>query len=187
MLVLNPLHEYMKKFWFPLADSLEDVRLLLAFDDADILYGTANGKNRKDEILDIILDLYEEVDNIEYLMVSSDVVSQRASVADQMIDESAVLELSNFDLDDSLDIINLAYPYRIVDSVGTYIHDLTGGHPNDLQRFCHALYERCFNMGITHITFADIAAALILDLGPGDFHMPVFKRKNIYKYHTPGG
>lgn len=186
MLVLHPIQEFKKNFWFPLEKSLREERLLLAFDNSDILYGLSNGKNPGNELLDIILDLYLETDRIEYIMASSGAFNRKQSVAETMLDDSAVLEVSNFDLDDSLDIINLLYPFRVVDSVGRYIHDLTGGHPNDLQRLCYALYERCLHLGNTHITFADIAATLTMDVGPGDFHMPVFKRRNIYKHYIPG-
>ncbi len=185
MLVLRPMEEFSKRFWMPLAESLRDERLLVAFDDADVLFGLSGERSSGDEILDIMSRLYKKAGTIEFLLVLSDSIKQKPPVGDLYFDKARILEVGNFDKQQSLDIIRQSYPRRVADIVGTYIHDLTGGHPNDLQRLCHALYERCLHLGINHITLADVAVTLAMDLDPGDFHMPVFKRRNIYKYRIP--
>lgn len=185
MLVLRPVEVFSKRFWMPLAKIMSDERLLIAFDDADILFGLSEETSYGAEIVDIMSRLYKEVESIEFLLVLSDNVKRKQLAGDLLFDNSWILEIGNFDKQQSLDIIRQAYPRRIADIVGTFIYDLTGGHPSDLQRLCHALLERCLHLGINHITLADVAVTLAMDLDPGDFQMPVFKRRNIYKSRVP--
>ncbi len=185
MLVLRPLEVFSKRFWMPLAKTMSGERLLIAFDDADFLFGLLGERSPGIETLDIMSRLFKEVETIEFLLVLSDNVKRKPLEGDLLFDKLRILEIANFDKQQSLDIIRQAYPRRIADIVGTYIFNLTGGHPSDLQRLCHALYERCLHLGTNHITLADVAVTLAMDLVPGDFQMPVFKRRNIYKYRLP--
>ncbi|MGB3713649.1 MAG: ATP-binding protein [Candidatus Promineifilaceae bacterium] len=185
MLVLRPMEVFSKKFWIPLAKSMSNERLLVAFDDADVLFSLSGERSSGTEILDIMFRLYKEVETIEFLLVLSDNLRRNSSANDLLFDKARILEIGNFGKQQSLDIIRQSYPRRVADIVGTYIHDLTGGHPNDLQKLCHALYERCLHLGTNHITLADVAVTLAMDLDPSDFQMPVFKRRNIYKYRLP--
>jgi len=185
MLVLRPAHEFKKEFWMPLDESLGGERILLAFDKAEVLFTLQESDAQGHDTLDIILQLYSKISQIEFLFVLSDNISQNPSGARFLSDGTRIRLLKNFSFDQSVDIINQLHPYRITGDVRRYIHDLTGGHPNDLQRLCYMLYERCLQMGITHITMADIAVALQMDHAPGDYFMPVFRRRNIYKYKIP--
>lgn len=184
-LLLQPLDEFKNVFWIPLDESFAGERLLLVLDDAEILFDLHETDSPGNELLDIILQLYDEAKNIEILFVLSDRANGSLPIPRSMADESKILNLNNFDLDDALKIIDLLHPYRAANDVRKYIHDLTGGHPNDLQRLCHALFERCTQLGIAHITMADVAVALYMDPSPGDYYMPVYKRRNIYKYRFP--
>jgi GTPase SAR1 family protein len=185
MLVLRPFEVFRKRFWMPLAKTMSDERLLVVFDDADFLFDLSGKRSSETNTVDIMSRLYKEVETIEFLLVLNDNVKQRLIAGDLFFDKLRILEIGNFDEQQSIDIIRQAYPRRIAEIVGTNIHDLTGGHPNDLQRLCHALYERCLHLGTNHITLADVAVTLVMDLDPGDFQMPVFKRRNIYKYRLP--
>lgn len=185
MLVLRPMKEFSKRFWMPLAKTMSDERLLVVFDDADSLFDLSGNKSSGTEITDIMTKLYKEVESIEFLLMLNDSVKMKPLANVLLIDKSRVLEIGNFNKQLSLDIIRQAYPRQIAEIVGTYIYNLTGGHPSDIQRLCHALYERCLHLGTNHITLADVAVTLAMDLDPGDFQMPVFKRRNIYKFRLP--
>jgi hypothetical protein len=184
-LLLQPLEEFKDEFWIPLDESFAGERLLLVLDDAEILFDLHGTDSPGHELLDIILQLYNEAKHIEILFVLLDGARRSLSIPQLMAEETKILNMNNFDLDDALKIIDLLHPYRAANDVRKYIHDLTGGHPNDLQRLCHGLFERCTQLGITHITMADVAVVLYMDPSPSEYYMPVYKRRNVYKYRFP--
>ena len=184
-LLLNALNEFNTHFWNPLDQSLQDLRVLLVLDRAEVFFDLAEGDELGSDILNIMTDLYLEASNIEYLYVLYEVEAKYRQTAQILGEDAKVLELRNFKLEEALNIIDGLHPYWAAKDVRKYIHDLTGGHPNDLQRLCHALYERCSQQGISHITMADVTAVLTMDPNPSDFYMPVYKRRNIYKYRFP--
>lgn len=184
MLVLRPWEEFKKRFWIPLSNLMGDERLLLAFDDADILFRNPDPSSAESSLLDIMSQLGEEIEAVRFLLVLDDRIERKPSAVELLKDKDKLLALDRFDRQVSLDIISQIYPRRVANIVANYIFDLTGGYPNDLQRLCHALYERCLHLGTSHITTADVAVTLSIDLDPGEFFMPVFKRRNIYKYRS---
>jgi len=184
-LLLQPLEEFSKEFWIPVDNSFAGKRLFLVLDDADILFDLHETDSPGHDLLDIILQLRRVAYHIEILFVLDNEVRRTSTVTKLMADETKIQHLFNFDLDDALKIIDLLHPFRAANDVRKYIHDLTGGHPNDLQRLCHGLYGRCAQLGMTHITMADVAVVLYMDPSPNEYYMPIYKRRNIYKYRFP--
>ncbi|MFN2187564.1 MAG: AAA family ATPase [Candidatus Promineifilaceae bacterium] len=184
-LLHNAVHEFDTGFWEPLDDSLINQRLLLVLDAADLLFELAESNRLGSEILDIIHQLYLGSAHIEFLYVLFQVDRSNPSARCLFPYDDRILELRNFELEEALYIIDRFHPYWAAKDVRKYIHDLTGGHPNDLQRLCHILYNRCAQLGISHITMADVSAVLAMDPSPDDYYMPVYRRRNVYKYRFP--
>jgi formylglycine-generating enzyme required for sulfatase activity len=58
--------------------------------------------------------------------------------------------------EEAMALIREPVRYTIVKDVAQYIYTLTEGHPYDLQRVCHALYERQKEHSLQQITIADV-------------------------------
>lgn len=186
MLVLRPIQVFRKRYWAPLDEVLGGRRLLLAFDDADVLaYGLA-GDSLESDILDIMHELFKNSSRIEFLFgLTGYAVSDSTGWLD-FFEELRSVNIPKFEFDQSAELMRQASPFHILGDVGRYIHILTGGHPGDLQRLCHALYERCILLGISHVTMADVAVTLALSLSPGEFYTPVYDRQAMIKHDAAG-
>ncbi len=186
MLILRPEQEFMKRYWRPLDDILGTRKLLLVFDNIDLLMSPTSHEPRHEAVLDIMREIFDESNSIEYLFFLRNGLREILIGDRVLFDALYSARLSNFDRKVAFEIIRQAQPIRIVDRVASYIYELTAGHPNDLQRLCHALFERSIALGVSHITLADVAVTLSTDLTPGDFQTAVFERRKMLEYQLIG-
>ena len=115
-LILHPLIEFKEEYWSPLDALLSDNRLLVIFDEADILFDLDERQRAGRSLLDIILELYRDSVNIEFLLVLED-AGKGAKMAEYVADDGRILELGNFELDEALSIVDQLHPFRVANDV----------------------------------------------------------------------
>ncbi|HSG18902.1 MAG TPA: hypothetical protein VLE70_21590, partial [Anaerolineae bacterium] len=84
--------------------------------------------------------------------------------------------LTNLKRHQTLQLARFSDHMPIYEPVGIFIHELTAGHPGDVQCLCHALFDRHLGRRHSQITAADVLAVLQHNISPSDFHGPVFRR-----------
>lgn len=176
-LVLRPEHEFRKLFWLPLLETLGDRRLIVALDDAEqLLSGSPSGEQHRN-IIETLQRLDEMSPKVIIFFVCTDLPDQWPPERTLYLKEIRTIELRPFAPETSAQVLRQIEPPYVADETAAYIHSLTGGHPQDLQRLGHALYERSAQLGIRQITIADVMAELATNLSPADFSSAVYRRR----------
>lgn len=151
-------------------------QLVLAFDDLDILAGQSQPGFPEHEILTFLHTFLQQEKKLAYLFTLNSPPEKLPANALAPFKLSQQFEVSNFDLETTLTFLKQSALFNTSAAVGKYIFNLTSGHPGDIQRFCHALYERRLNNQLLHITLADVVAVTRQSKGKNDFQTAVHRR-----------
>lgn len=151
-------------------------QLVLAFDDLDILAGQSQPGFPEHEILTFLHTFLQQEKKLAYLFTLNSPPEKLPANALAPFKLSQQFEVSNFDLETTLTFLKQSALFNTSAAVGKYIFNLTSGHPGDIQRFCHALYERRLNNQLLHITLADVVAVTRQSKGKNGFQTAVHRR-----------
>ncbi|MFZ0544249.1 MAG: SUMF1/EgtB/PvdO family nonheme iron enzyme [Candidatus Promineifilaceae bacterium] len=151
-------------------------QLVLAFDDLDILVGKSQEGYPEYTILTYLHDLLQREDKLVYIFTLSREIDTLPSYALAPFQLSERHPVSNFDLETTLAFLRQSALFNTSAVIGEYIYHLTGGHPGDIQRYCHELYERQQNNRLLHISLADVVAVTRQSRESGSFQTPVNQR-----------
>jgi formylglycine-generating enzyme required for sulfatase activity len=157
-------------------DRVEDNQLILAFDDLDILAGQSQSGFPEHEILTFLHTFLQQKEKLAYLFTFNGPLEKLPTDALAPFKLTQQFEVSNFDLETTLTFLKRSALFNTSAAVGKYIFNLTGGHPGDIQRFCHALYERRLNNQLLHITLADVVAVTRQAKRQNGFQTAVYRR-----------
>jgi hypothetical protein len=86
--------------------------------------------------------------------------------------------LSLFTRQETKDLLIRAMSFPVYTDLSGFLHDLTGGHPGDLQRLGHALHEYGSSRRLRQITLVDVLAVLEYQLQPKVFQTAVHRRRD---------
>lgn len=156
-------------------ERLEGKQLILAFDDLDILAGQSQEGYPEHEILTYLHDLLQREEKLSYIFTLNGPVDKLPEDALAPFNLSKRFKVTNFDLETTLTFLRQSALFNTSAVVGEYIYNLTGGHPGDIQRFCHELYERRRHNQLRHITLADVVAVTKQSKGINDFQTAVYR------------
>ncbi|MCI0579555.1 MAG: SUMF1/EgtB/PvdO family nonheme iron enzyme [Chloroflexi bacterium] len=175
--IATPRRAFNNQLLSPLLKHLENRCLLLAFDNMDEFIRQVQERFFEQTILSHLYHLLQEYDQLIYLF------ALESNPAALPFDVLAPFQLNHFyqldalDREDALDLMRRPAPYRVFTEVSDYVLDITGGHPADVQRICHALYERAQQSNLTQVTLADVFTVLQTSLRESDFYTPVYRRQ----------
>jgi len=177
MLVLRPRQAFHKTFWRQLIVSYNERRLLLILDNFEILANKSTSPETNLGYRQYLFELLGESQDI-YALTS---LAGRMATYDPMelapFHQSLNYRLTQFSKTQTYDLINQNRMLSILKPVATYIYSLTGGHPADIQRLCHAICERMQEYDLRVVTVADVVATLRSELKPADFRRPVHHQR----------
>jgi KaiC/GvpD/RAD55 family RecA-like ATPase len=177
MLVLRPWQAFQKIFWQPLMASYSGRRLLLILDNMEHLAHQSTSPETNRAYRQYLHELLEESQGMKVLAS----IAGRMATYDPMdiapFHQSFNYRLSHFTEMQTYELINQNRMLDIFLPVATYIYSLTGGHPADIQRLCHAIFERMKSYNIRVVTVADVVATLRTELKPADFRRPVHHQR----------
>lgn len=155
---------------------LENRQLILAFDDLDILAGQSQPGYVEYEILNYLCNLLQQSPNLTYIFTLNSPIQNLPENALAPFRLSKHFPVSCFSLDMTQEFLRRSALFNTSSVVGSYIFYLTGGHPGDIQRYCHKLYQRRQNNKLMHITLADVVAVTRQSKGSDGFQSPVLQR-----------
>jgi formylglycine-generating enzyme required for sulfatase activity len=157
-------------------ERLAERQLVLAFDDLDILAGQSQAGYPEHTILTYLHNLLQRGDNLAYIFTLNGPVDKLPPNALAPFSLQERFPVSNFDLETTLLFLRQSALFNTSAVIGEYIYNLTGGHPGDLQRYCHELYKRRQNNQLLHITLADVVAVTRQSKGINGFQTGIHRR-----------
>ncbi|UCG23773.1 MAG: ATP-binding protein [Chloroflexota bacterium] len=176
MLVLNPRLVFKQRFWKPLLNRSHETPLLLAWDNFDSLAETTNGDHNIQTLRAFLYGLLESGAPIDLLITVTGRVEAIAENSLSPFRLTNSYQLTGLSQNQTLQLARSSELMPIFDSVGALIHEVTAGHPTDVQRLCHALFNRHIERKHGQITVADVLAVLQHELSPSDFRGAVYSR-----------
>ena len=176
MLVLNPQLVFRQRFWQPLVSQGSETPLLLAWDNFDSLVDTSDGGHSAQTLRAYLYGLLETGAPIDLLLT---ITGRVAAIAERSLSPfrlANTYRLTNLSRDHMLQLVQSSDHLPIIETVGIFVHELTAGHPGDVQRLCHALFNRHMDRQYSQVTAADVLAVLQHELSPSDFRGAVYHR-----------
>ncbi len=176
MLVLNPLLVFRQRFWQPLLSRALETPLLLAWDNFDCLAERPDGDHNVQAIRAYLYGLLETESPLDLLLTVTGRVEAivENSLSPFRLERS--YRMTNLNREQTLQLTRYSDRFPVFEPVAEFIHDLTAGHPGDVQRLCHVLFERHLARGHTQIAAADVLAVLQQELSPSEFSGAVYRR-----------
>jgi hypothetical protein len=186
MLVLTPERVFNRDFWEPLLEEHSERQFIITIDNLEKLIVDRPGNGllaRKRRLLWRLTIDHENVNLILALSGRPELYSKEAFAPFEV---SLAYQLRKLKAPESQELLNIPETYDVPQHVSEYIHHLTGGHPADLQRIGHAIFERMERFHLRRVTFADVLVVLSEAFQPSDFYSPVYsKREEISIVFSP--
>lgn len=176
MLVLNPLLVFRQRFWQPLINRALETPLLLAWDNFDCLAERSGGDHNVQAIRAYLYGLLETESPLDLLLT---VTARVEAIVENSLSPFRLehsYRITNLNREQTLQLIRYSDEFPVFEAVAEFIYDLTAGHPGDVQRLCHVLFQRQLARGHTQITAADVLAILQQELSPSEFSGAVYRR-----------
>jgi hypothetical protein len=180
-LVLNAENAFQQLFWLPLHSTIGARKTVMLLDNVDQTLHRQTGENEGQSLLTYLNELARARQD------SGVVVS--TSIRPAAIDPDALAPLRisrSFRLvgltpPETMKLLRLPGLYHVSADAVNYLYRLTLGHPGDLQRIGHALYERCRRFKIRQATIADVLGVLAHDVRGSELSGAVFVRRSTLK------
>ena len=176
MLVLNPQLVFKQRFWQPLLNRAQENPLLLAWDNFDLLAETSISDHNVQTLRAYLYGLLDTRAPINLLLTVTGRVEAIAESSLSPFRLANTFRLTNLSRDQTLNLVRSSDQLPIAEPVGNFIHELTAGHPGDVQCVSHALFNRHLERMHGQVTAADVLAVLNRELSPSDFHGAVYRR-----------
>lgn len=185
MLILRPGQVFKQAYWQKLSQSFPGKRLAILLDNIDTLAsGPASpGSNRT--YREYLGELLNADSGIHFVATVTGRLATYEPIELMPFHEAPSFHLTTLSELQTYELINANHALAVSKSVSSYIHSLTWGHPHDIQRLCHALFERVQTFNLRVITVADVAATLRTKLDPGDFKKSIYQQRTKVSY-IPG-
>lgn len=153
--IAEPLHAFYQQGLQPALVAHE--RFLLLFDNVDALLAAANGHVSIDLLL-ALHELLQQAHQSTCLLALTLPDPAPAESEPPWLAQTAAFTLDYLTAAETAVLVQDPVPYPVVADVSDYIHTVTGGRPDAVQRLCHDLFTRWQQQHLQQITVADAAA-----------------------------
>lgn len=178
LLILRPWQAFNHHFWRQLTAATGDSSILFLVDNFDDVIA--------DEFEDQTMNIYRhrlfELFQTDHKIVTLFTLKSRIEAYDPQslspFDNAKSYRLNFFTQLETNELLIRAMSFPVFTDISAFIHDLTGGHPGDLQRLGHALHDYGSSRRLRQITMVDILAVLEYQLQPKVFHTAVHRRRD---------
>ncbi len=187
MLILRPRQAFHQSFWRQLIEDYKGRRILLIFDNFESLANKSISAEVNREYRQYLFSLLEESQNVFALTSFAGRIETYDPMELAPFHPTLNYRISQFTEKQTGDLINQNPVLSIQKSLTSYIFSLTRGHPADIQRLCHAIFERMQLYNFRVVTVADVVSTLRTDLKPADFRRPIYHIKENLSYPSGQG
>jgi hypothetical protein len=178
LLILRPWQAFNHHFWRQLTTATGGRAILFLVDNFDQVI--------TDEFEDQTMNIYRhrlfELFQTDHKIVALFTLKSRIEAYDPKslspFDIAKSYRLSLFTRQETNELLIRAMSFPVYTDLSGFVHDLTGGHPGDLQRLGHALHEYGSSRRLRQITLVDVLAVLEYQLQPKVFQTAVHRRRD---------
>lgn len=185
MLILRPWQAFKTNFWNELLLEFSSRHLLLLLDDFESLATSQASPESNRVYRQYLYELLEDSQHVYTVATISDGPSADELREAVPISQSLTFRLANFSEAQTYELLCYNRFMHYSTPVANYIYSLTWGHPRDIQRLCHAVFERMQARNLRVVTVADVVSALRTELKPADFGRPIFRQRAKVSYLIP--
>jgi hypothetical protein len=178
LLVLRPWQAFNQHFWQYIPQAVGERKILFAFDNFNSIVNNGRDNEKLAVLRQRLFSLFESQDNIQMLVTLTGRFEAFDLNSLAPFQNARNQRVPAFTEDETNELLRQAGSFPIFSDLVSYIYELTGGHPGDIQRLCHTLHERGRKNRLRQITLADIVFALENNFQPRDFHTAVYRRKS---------
>jgi hypothetical protein len=174
MLILSPERIFNRDFWEPLHEEHNGRQFIIAIDNLERLITDQPGNEALSLMRRNLWRLTIDHENVNLILALSGRPELYSKESFAPFDASLSYQLRKLRASECHELFNIPEMYDVPIYVSEFIHHLTGGHPADLQRIGHAIFERMESLNLRRVTLADILAVLSGAFQPSDFYSPVY-------------
>lgn len=185
LLILRPWQAFNHHFWHRLTASSGDRTILFLADNFDSIVADEFENRTVNIYRHRLFELFQTVHRIVILFTLNGRIEAYDPQSLTPFDFAKSYRLPVFTLQETNELLIRAMSFPVFSDLSTFVHDLTGGHPGDLQRLCHALHEYGRSRRLRQITLADVLAVLESQLRPKVFHTAVYRRRDKLSLQYP--
>jgi len=187
MLILRPWQAFQQSFWRQLIKEYSGRRILLILDNFETLANKSISAEATRAYRQYLGGLLEESQDVLALTSFAGRIETYDPVELAPFHQSLNYRITQFSESQTGELINQNPVLSIQQSLASYIYSLTRGHPADIQRLCHAIFERMQLYNFRVVTVADVVSTLRTELKPADFRRPIFHQKEKLSYPSREG
>jgi hypothetical protein len=185
LLILRPWQAFNHHFWHQLTKSAGGRSILFLVDNFDEVVASEFEDRAKNINRNRLFELFQS----DHQIVVFFSLKGRIEAYDPQnlapFDIARSYRLSFFTHQETNELLIQAMSFPVFTDLSTFIHDLTSGHPGDLQRLGHALHEYGSSRRLRQITLVDVLAVLENQLQPKVFHTAVHRRRDELSLQYP--
>ena len=185
LLILRPWQAFNQHFWHHLPESSGSRSFLFLVDNFDVLVADEFENRTANIYRHRLFELFQTDHRIVVLFTLKGRIEAYDPQSLSPFDIARNYRLPVFNLQETNELLIRAMSFPVFTDLSTFVHDLTGGHPGDLQRLCHALHEHGSSRRLRQITLADVLAVLESQLQPKVFHTAVYRRRDKLSLQYP--
>lgn len=185
LLILRPWQAFNRHFWLRLPVSSGGRPILFLADNFDTMIADEFENRNVKVYRHRLFELFQSDHRIMVLFTLNGRIEAYDPQSLSPFDIAKSYRLPIFTPQETNELLNRAMSFPVFTDLSTFVHDLTGGHPGDLQRLCHALHEYGKWRRLRQITLADVLAVLEFQLQPKLFHTAVYRRRDKLSLQIP--
>ena len=186
MLILSPERIFNRDFWEPLHEEHGGRQFIITVDNLENLITDLPGNEALSRMRRNLWRLTIDHENVNLIQALSGRPELNSKESFAPFDASLSYQLRKLRASEGHELLNIPETYDVPQHISEFIHHLTGGHPADVQRIGHAIFERMERLNMRRVTLADILAVLSGAFQPSDFYSPVYsKREEISIVFSP--
>lgn len=178
LLILRPWQAFNQHFWQKIPKSSDGRPIIFLIDNFDTLVAPKS----EDQIVSVYRQRLYELFTTNDRFVVLFTLQARIETYDPKslfpFDIARRYRLPPFSLEETTEILTRAMSFPVYSDLSTFLYELTGGYPSDLQCLCHTLHDYGSERNLRQITLADVLAVLETRLQPKDFQTAVYRRLN---------
>lgn len=186
LLILRPWQAFNHHFWHQLEETAGGRSILFLLDNFDEVVADEFEDRTKNVYRKRLFELFKTNQRIVVLFTLKGRIEAYDPQSLSPFDIARSYRLSFFSQQETNDLLNRAMSFPVFDDLSTFVHNLTGGHPGDLQCLGYALHEYGSSRRLRQITLVDVLAVLEHQLQPKEFQTAVHRRRDEISLQYPG-
>lgn len=185
LLILRPWQAFNQHFWHQLTASSGGRSIMFLVDNFDAIIADEFENHTLNIYRHRLFELFQTDHRIVVLFTLKNRIEAYDPQSLSPFDIARSYRLPVFTPQETTNLLIRAMSFPVFTDLANFVHELTGGHPGDLQRLCHSLHKYGSSRRLKQITLADVLAVLDSQLSPKKFHTAVYHQRDNISLQFP--